>query len=129
MPRMSEKISIWFDYPDDPDKARVEVCNLTDEDLAAIKKESTVVRDFMGEDGRVQREQLLDVAADRRETVKRAVKNLENFFDEGGKPMTATPETLSRWSCNAKFMNFINEKWPLVNAEAEKQTEEKRKNS
>ena len=129
MPQLTEKISLWFDYPDDPDKARVEVCNLTDEDLDAIKQASTTVRMFMGEDGRVQREQLLDTSIDRRETVLRAVKSLENFFDEEGRQMSATPETLARWSCNAKFMNFLNDTYPQVNKEAARLQQEKRKNS
>ena len=129
MPRMEDKIYTWFDYPDDPDKAKVEICNLTDEEVEAVRAKATITRNYMGDDGTPQREQLIDLAVDRRETVLLAVRNWENFYDEKGQPMKCSPEALSRWSCNATFVNFINSKLPLQAEAARAEAEERRKNS
>ena len=140
MPRKSAKTSIWFDYeifnPEsstwepDPDRARVEVQNLTDDELAEISRISHATKTvFDPAQMKPVREDIFDPILDRQETAVRAVKSLENFFDEDGELQECTAEVLRSWACNSNFMMFLNKVRPIVEAEARERAEKKRKNS
>ncbi|MGB3212445.1 MAG: hypothetical protein WBB19_17225 [Desulforhopalus sp.] len=129
MPRQTEKITMWFDYPDDPDKGRVEITNLTEEDVAEITAASITTRTIYDNDrGKPVQEIISDTLIDRQETVCRAVKNWENFFDPDGKAMECTDAAKRQWACSNAFMKFVNKNRIIVAEAAEKRAEERRKN-
>jgi hypothetical protein len=129
MPRLTEKFSMWFDYPDDPDGGRVEIESLSDQDVAAIRAKAQITRVVYdaSKDAPTQETQiLLDV--DRQETIERAVKSWENFFDQDGNQMPCNKDTRRQWAQNADFVGFVNRSLMVVNAEARTRTAERRKN-
>lgn len=129
MPRLIEKFSMWFDYPDDPDSGKVEIESLTDQDIAAIRAKAQITRVVYDQSKeRPVQEHIFDTDIDRRETVERAVKNWSNFFDESGRPMPCTRENRQQWSCSIEFVRFVNQCLATVNEEAKTRTAEKRKN-
>jgi len=129
MPRMTEKLSIWFDYPDDPDKGRVEITNLDDEDIAMITAKAYSARNvYDTESGLPRQEHSYNTLVDRQETAVRCVTNWENFFGTDGKPMKCSRANKSKWACNTAFMDFVKKCCDIVKAKAREQTEAKRKN-
>lgn len=121
---------MWFDYPKDPDKGRVEISNLDDEDIAAITMASMTNRTVYDFDtGKPAREQKYYHIFDRQETVARSVTNWENFYDQDGEQMACTDKAKRSWACNNDFMVFVNTCRAVVEKAAVKAVEKKRKNS
>ncbi len=129
MPRLTEKCTMWFDFPDDPDGGRVEIESLSDQDIAAIRAKAQITRVIYDQaKERPVQEHIFDTDIDRRETVERAVKDWENFYDEDGKQMPCTVESRRQWSCSLDFVRFVNQSLAVVNAEAKARAAKKRKN-
>lgn len=130
MPRLMGKTSMWFDYPDDPDGGKVEVCNLTDQDIAEIgglaNKERTLYDPVSGK-GKI--ETSYSSMVDAQETVVRAVAAWKNFFNADGSEMECSAANKRRWACDTKFARFVNDKRKIVALEAAKRLEDARKNS
>lgn len=129
MPRLIEKVSMWFDCPDDPDGGKVEVQHLTDQDISEIrtKAQTTKLVYNQAKDAPILETETFP-AIDRRETCERAVKNWSNFFDESGRPMPCTAENRRKWADTPWFMALVNRSLVVVKEEAQKRAEEKRKN-
>jgi hypothetical protein len=129
MPRLTEKFTMWFDCPDDPDGGKVEIQHLTDQDIAEIrdKAQTTKLVYDQGKDTPTLETETFP-AIDRRETCERAVKNWHNFFDESGQPMPCTRENRRKWADAPWFMALVNRSLAVVRGEAEKRAAEKRKN-
>ena len=129
MPRLTKKLSMWFDYPNDADGGRVEITNLDEQDTAAITAMAIVHRTVYdaGMKKPVQ-EQSFDHLADRQETCARSVQSWENFFDADGQAMPCTDAAKRQWACSNEFMAFVNDCRRIVTEAAREAVEQQIKN-
>ncbi len=140
MPRQSSVVAIWFNYETydqktgkaipDPDGGRVEIQNLTDDDIAQIREKAVTSKTvFNPKSMETERYQTTSLLLDRQETAVRAVRNFEKFYSKDGDMQECSEDNIKSWACNNNFMIFLNKKLPVVMAEAKKRTDEKIKNS
>lgn len=130
MPTATKKVDAWFDWPDDPDGARVHFRLLTDQDVDAIKAASHTHRQYFDrESGTFQIELKIDNSIDRRETALRATLGWEHFYDGDRKPMECTRDSVAFWSCDPDFMAFLYSCQIELRKTATEQLEAARKNS
>jgi len=115
MPRQRKKLKMWFDYPDDPDNGKLEICNLDSQDIAAITAAAVQHRTVYDTETRTTRpEQIFHPLLDRQETAVRCITDWQDFYDEDGKPMPCTAANKRQWACDATFMTFVNKSRQIV---------------
>jgi len=109
MPKAVKKLSMWFDWPDDPHGGRVEIVHLDQQDTANIAEQVYETRNvFNAGTDKIDTEQRINTILDRRLTADRAIKSWENFLDGEGKPMECTRENKFFWADDAEFMAKLN---------------------
>lgn len=129
MPRAEKKISMWFDWPEDPHGGRVEVTHLTRADEAAIAEQVyEAVNVYNRETGKVESQQKVHTLLDRKLTADAAVSAWENFLDPDGKPMECTQDNKFNWACDREFMAQLNVFRAIVAEEAKRIREQTEKN-
>lgn len=130
MPTATKKMDAWFNWPNDPDGARVRFRLLTDQDINAIKTASQHHRQYFDrESGAFQMELRIDSSADRREAAIRATMDWERFYNADRETMECSQENVAFWSCDPEFISFMYECQAELRKAAVEHLEAARKNS
>lgn len=130
MPTATKKVEAWFDWPGDPDKARVKFSLLTPQDGAEVEEASTK-RDthWNHETQKTEFHVTTNLITNRKKTALKVTHDWENFFDGNRKPMECTRENVEFWACDSSFYAFLMECQVKLQIIADEQLEEARKNS
>jgi hypothetical protein len=100
--RIKKQIERWFEVPDDPDKAQIQVKHLNPGEVADIMdgvfKQTIVYRTDDDGDSQPELTQETDKRKDREMTLTASVVNWKKFFDKDGKKLECTPENVIRAS-------------------------------
>ncbi len=129
MPRAERKLTVWFDWPDDPYGARIEVEHLDRQAVAEIAARVYETRNIYNrETGQMEVEQRYNSILDRQLTAERAVRSWEGFVGPDGRQMECTRENKHYWACDRDFMTTLNEFRAIVAEKAMEEEDRKTKN-
>jgi hypothetical protein len=100
--RIKKQIERWFEVPDDPDKAQIQIKHLNPGEVADIMdgvfKQTIVYRTDDDGDSQPELTQETDKRKDREMTLTASVVNWKKFFDRDGNKLKCTPENVIRAS-------------------------------
>ena len=122
--RIKKPIEKWFDVPGDPDGARVLIGHLLPGETAEIADE-TITFNPLGNGNKTT----YDRKKDRELTIKKALKDWENFFDADGGPMPCNDDNKIRAMNEIDgFLAFISECRESLSIDAVAQQKDQEKN-
>lgn len=134
MPKISNDLTRWFDYPDDPFGGRVEVLHLKKtlaQDLMGKGVDSKVIYRGTDDGGNrlLESETRVDNAKTRELLAVAVVMRWENFLGADGNPLDCTPDNVRLFSREDGFMDFLGDCRGVLAKEAVELEEAARKNS
>ena len=132
--RITKNIERWFDVPNDPDKARLKIRQLTPGEqsdiIEEVYKSDIAYKKTNGGTFEPSFSQKIDRKKERELTYAKAITDWEHFFDLKDKPMKCTIDNILRASRKIEgFDELVTELRAKLDEDLKQEKEDQRKNS